>query len=592
MARCEPLARLLFAVTLIAARHAGAATGQLDPSFGTAGVVSTTVNSRTYVWDAILQPDGRIVVAGVTLPSAAGATNDVLLARYTADGALDASFGTGGIVVTHVPDIDTSSVFVVCNPDGSYFVADNRADYPSFEALLLRYLPDGTLDTSFDGDGILPLAPIRYVYGLALRPDGRLVIFGDEINGIHLEQRQQDGSFDGTFGTGGVVTDSVPPYVDSVALRSDGKLLLAGATTGFQTFFVRYDANGSRDLGFGSGGMVLESHSASGVAANLDATDRILVAEYNRAPFLIRRYDAEAVPDPTFAGGLPVATQFPFPGARSLGAVADAAGRVVAWGEDSDGSSEPYVGLLARYRPTGELDPSFAGGKVVVPDVHFIRKVFERSDGKLVLVGSEPPNEIELARYEGTCPPGPDVDGDGLPDDCDPCIGPTLTHVSLDITNTLPPAGNERLAIRARIDAPGVPPLDLIARGALLQIEDATRAAVQTVYLLPGAVESDPFKIGWKARGRGFRYYNVDILDSESWVDGVYRFTVTVNAQGELRLRVKATDGSYPVDPSHLPLRMAIVFAPPHSAGGECGEIAFASGQCTFDAVRGRVRCR
>jgi len=139
----------------------------------------------------------------------------------------------------------------------------------------------------------------------------------------------------------------------------------------------------------------------SGFAASLDPMDRVVIGNFNRSAFHIVRFGANGALDPTFAGGQPVETHFPFIGVRVHGTVTDAAGNVIAWGQIAES------GLLARYRSTGELDPSFAGGKVLVPDVHSIVKILEQSDGKLVIVGSDGPNEMELARYDAVCASGP-----------------------------------------------------------------------------------------------------------------------------------------------------------------------------------------
>jgi len=111
--------------------------------------------------------------------------------------------------------------------------------------------------------------------------------------------------------------------------------------------------------------------------------------------------------------------------------------------------------------------------------------------------------------------------------------------------------------------------------------------------LLPaGAVETDEFGSGWKARGRGFRYYNSRAFHSDQCLDGLTRFVVTVNTHGELRLRMKAKGGTFPVDPARLPLRLTVVFTP-RSTTGRCGEIAFAPPQCQFEpAAGGWVSCK
>lgn len=303
------------------------------------------------------------------------------------------------------------------------------------------------------------------------------------------------------------------------------------------------------------------------------------------------RYDGNGVFDSTFGENGFAQSNFSYYHSKTRGVLRDGAGRIVAWGNTFCCAS-PRLGLLARYRADGQPDATFAGGKVYVLNVENVVRVFEQLDGKLVVVGYTEAGVLALARYEVDCPPTPDVDGDGLGDACDLCIGPSLSHVNLSLSNTLVPTGDDRLSLRARIDAPGVGPLDIVASGLQLVIEDAQRVTVQSVLLPAGTVEANLFGNGWKARGRGFRYTNSGVFGGDRWVDGLTQFVVTANAHGEVRLRAKAKAGFFPVDPARLPLRATVVFSPPRSTTGQCAEIAFTPAQCQYQAAGGRVRCK
>ena len=167
------------AVFALAAAPAGAAPGDLDPSFSNDGRVSTLTSPDTFVARAVaVQPDGRIVVAGYSCDTGTcGPTGDssFRLVRYTADGGLDTDFGMGGMVTTPIGAGRSQAYDVLVRPDGKIVVGGvasmDLADPGSFA--LARYLPDGRLDTGFGSGRARADARGR---GLRrdLRPAGRL----------------------------------------------------------------------------------------------------------------------------------------------------------------------------------------------------------------------------------------------------------------------------------------------------------------------------------------------------------------------------------------------------------------------------------
>src|SRR5262249_18169598 len=130
---------------------AQAADGALDPTFGNQGRVKTDFQrSNDLAYGMALQPDGKIVVAGISFIGISAAGGDFSVAQYNPNGTLDSSFGVRGKVTTDFGLTDQASSVVV-QPDGKIIVAGGT--YLTFPAAggqfaLARYNPDGSLDTS------------------------------------------------------------------------------------------------------------------------------------------------------------------------------------------------------------------------------------------------------------------------------------------------------------------------------------------------------------------------------------------------------------------------------------------------------------
>ncbi len=270
------------------------ADGSLDTSFGVGGKVLTDVGSASdFAYSVALQSDGKIVVAGY---SVIGSQEDFALVRYNVDGSLDTSFGTGGKVTTGISYHDYA-YSVALQSDGKIVVAGRAGG----DFAVVRYNTDGSLDTSFDADGKVT-TPVGvgygYAYGqsLVVQPDGRLVLAGyaGTVADFAAVRYNANGSLDTSFGVGGKVTTNVNGYGDyggAVALQSDGRLVVAGNSLvlGSGTYFtlVRYNADGSLDPSFGTGGKVTTNVKADyddlcGVAIQFGG--KIVVVERNRTP--------------------------------------------------------------------------------------------------------------------------------------------------------------------------------------------------------------------------------------------------------------------------------------------------------------------
>lgn len=208
------------------------ANGALDTSFNSTGTVVSPVGSSASL---ALQPDGKIVAAG---PCYNGVNNDFCLARYLTNGALDASFNTTGAVVTAVGPSDDNASAVAIQVDGKIVVAGACSNGVNSDFCLARYHPDGTLDASFNATGTVMTAigPGNDVAsGLALQPDGKIVVAGTCSNGSNndfcLTRYLANGALDASFNANGkVITDisSSPDNATTLALQPDGKMVVAG----------------------------------------------------------------------------------------------------------------------------------------------------------------------------------------------------------------------------------------------------------------------------------------------------------------------------------------------------------------------------
>jgi uncharacterized delta-60 repeat protein len=417
----------LLGVLLVPA--AAAAPGTLDPSFGTGGLVTTAISanpaSDDYANTLARQPDGKLVVAGNAYSNATG--YDVALARYNADGSLDASFNGTGKVTTAIGSgfsVDAAED-VALQPDGKIVAAGYSHNGFNYDFALVRYNPDGSLDTSFNGTGKVTTPFAAYddlAYAVAIQPDGKIVAAGSSYNGsdddFALARYNPDGSLDTSFNGTGKVTTAIgtKDEVYALALQPDGKLVAAGGSynPGQSEFaLARYNADGSLDSSFDLDGKVTTAiggySSANSLALQPDG--KLVAAGVgdngSQFAFALARYNANGSLDTNFNGSGKVTT--------AIGSVQDGAaalarqpdGKLVAAGLSYNGSTDDFA--LARYNPDGSLDPAFgSGGKLTTAIGSGKDEAYGlalQPDGKLVAAGSSyngSKNVFALVRYQGS----------------------------------------------------------------------------------------------------------------------------------------------------------------------------------------------
>lgn len=416
-------ARHLFAASLLALGFgsglAAATTpaASLDTSFGAGGfaVLPSIVSS------AGVQPDGKLLV----LSSTSGPQR---VDRYGLTGALDTSFGVGGTVNVSVNGSTVSrasgSSSLLVAPDGRFYVPA-RVDDPCKvnaacdEYVLLRYLPDGQIDTSFGGAGYVPLAVSKLRTSSAtatpaLDPNGDIVVgetatFTFNLINIyrsegHIERFSPTGAslayrkFDAGCGAFGIV---------NVTTQGDGATLVTGSGFATSPCLTRVDRNLSTDPAFGQGETVIVN-PVTGVGS-LGSTGTFISPAGN-----IVAGTGWSYPTPNDIFGTltgltakgQVDTAYGVPNgsgnapAKAFSLAQSCAGKLVGAAASDVNGGNPAI-LLTRYNSNGSLDVTFSGtndGVIATPVIrlYIAGPVLVRPDGTILVIGireqGTPPN--------------------------------------------------------------------------------------------------------------------------------------------------------------------------------------------------------
>jgi uncharacterized delta-60 repeat protein len=406
-----------YGVTLVAS----AAPGDLDPNFGTGGLVTASFTpDDDYAYSIAVQADGKILVAG---GSAAG---DYSVLRLLSNGNPDPDFGTAGKfahsfgqfeLARGVAGVSGGKILV----GGSGLVPGGLRDFA-----VLRLAANGTLDTTGYGTGGIVTTDISggfndTVTSMAVDGGGRAVLAGYHRTNFALVRYTSNGGLDDTFGTGGKVftgsTTTTEQQANAIALQTDGKIVIAGSSrTGLNTDVVvaRYLTNGTPDPDFGTGGQTIlpvgEGNTldvAHAVAVLPDG--KILVAGTTANDYLLLRFTSTGALDTDFGAGGGYITGFTNSTDAGYALSVQSDGRILLAGS-SVLSGREYFGLL-RFTPDGLPDGSFVngGGTVfgVTAGADTARAIALQSDGRILVAGyGGAPNvkDFAVARVESAAP--------------------------------------------------------------------------------------------------------------------------------------------------------------------------------------------
>jgi uncharacterized delta-60 repeat protein len=380
--------------------------GSPDSTFDDDGKLSQEVTDRTSQANATaIQADGKIVLAG---SADNGRNNSFVLSRFNADGTLDMSFARFGKAIVDFGGTNASANAVAIQPDGKIIAAGACGD----DFAVVRFGTNGTLDANFNGNGIVrtPLAAGRNsAVGIALQPDGKIVLGGSTYNGTDDDfavlRYTTNGVLDTSFaGTGKVIAaiDTGEDQAHAIKIQADGKIVVAGAAvisgTEVDIAAIRFNTNGTVDGSFGLFGRTAVSVGSGGTigfSLAIQPDGKLVIAGLTingmNGDMAVVRLGTNGMPDTTFNGTGKVTT--------SIGLGVDYAtclalqpdGKIMVGGFTAIGAHYEFASV--RYRTDGSLDGSYGiGGKSVAGfddnADNFEYAMALDSNGRPVLAGS------------------------------------------------------------------------------------------------------------------------------------------------------------------------------------------------------------
>lgn len=209
------------------------ANGSPDTSFDTDGMLTTLIGTAAQATGIALQSDGKIVAVGF---ANVGGADHFAVARYNVDGSLDNTFDADGSVITIIGGLDQAFDLVI-QADGKIVVGGYTAvtNPTNSTFALVRYNGNGSLDTTFDGDGKLVLTFGRECRELAIQADGKLVAVGPyqffNPGQTAVVRINPNGTLDGSFHGDGRLRLSIPGTIqnaNAVLIQPDGKIVIGG----------------------------------------------------------------------------------------------------------------------------------------------------------------------------------------------------------------------------------------------------------------------------------------------------------------------------------------------------------------------------
>ncbi len=446
----KKLSLFVFLVFFSLIPNLSAASGDLDRSFGFNGLAFfDTPFSASAV---SVQSDDRILLGGSCFEPGVG--DHFCLIRLTATGQVDPTFAGGNFVVTQMgPNGSEASRIVKIIPlaDGKIIVAgytDRTVQSTRYSLVAIaRFMPNGTLDTTFAGQGKFFDTATSQPTGMqltdvALQPDGKIVVLaGNPSFGsprIVVMRLSADGVLDPTFGTGGRASrdyGSLSDFPGSVSLGPDGKITVGGrgfGNQGFDYVVERYLANGDYDVSAGQGGRVRFSVGANSpqirkvaVLANGSTVAMGNSANFGNPLIMVSRFKQDLSFDPTFGNAGLLQTQLaPNQSCDPLDFLLKDDGRITL-NANCIISSSTFNGAsqeLARLGPNGQLDRQFGDdGRVSRLYRSYTGQLAVQSTGRIVACGrttfqSGPSQGLFCERYLDNGTRESDFDADNKAD--------------------------------------------------------------------------------------------------------------------------------------------------------------------------------
>jgi uncharacterized delta-60 repeat protein len=392
---------------------ARAQVGALDVTFDSDGIVRLGPGTLHDVAYAIaIQPDQKTVFAGVArITSTTGFTSDLVIGRLKTDGSPDSTFANnglynlasaGGSIFGYDVKIQPDGKIVVC---GGYSVTADNTDF-----IVVRLTADGTPDATFGGGDGISIVQVGlsedYAYDLELLPSGKILLAGaSSVPGFTYKRAVvmrllPDGTLDNSFGTGGYTTLQLGGNSEDsfrcISVLASGRFIAAGYSTINNT-------ENALMAGFEADGTLNTDFAINGIYSGATISEVFDMAVDGNAVYLAGRisstggfdmglscFDTTGTVNTSFgSGGTVMANYNPIDAA--LGVTVQADGKIICVGTTGQGAFGNRDMFITRYLPTGVIDPTFAtGGYAIIP----VSASFEeancialQADGKIILAG-------------------------------------------------------------------------------------------------------------------------------------------------------------------------------------------------------------
>lgn len=382
-----------------------------DSTFGNDGIVTNPVGVHDdKIWSLVLQPDGKIVAAGLSYN---GTVMNYAIARYLTDGTLDTAFSNDGYRTDSAGATSCSFHSVAVQNDGKIVAAGFGRFGGQDDFVIYRYTDNGNLDSTFGINGRVNTDFFNLhddAFAVLIQPDGKIVAAGVSGNlqltsDFGLARYNTDGSLDTTFSNDGKLNFNYGGGVTfgyAAALQSDGKIVISGftnSTNAHDMALARVNTDGSLDSTFGNNGLVSTS-TASALqdeqlyAVAIQPDGKIVTAGYSivTAPyskFAVLRYLANGTLDSTFNNDGIAITSFNIYNDQVRSVIVQQDGRILAGGFSNSGLQNDFA--LACYLTDGSPDTTFGtGGQLITPvsaDYDVIYSLKQQSDGKILAGG-------------------------------------------------------------------------------------------------------------------------------------------------------------------------------------------------------------
>ncbi len=388
--------------------------GTLDNTFSGDGFFTLFDNSQFESANAVaIQPDGKIVVVG----GEGGTATEAFVFRLNTDGTLDTTFSGDGIQVI----VNSGNgLAVVIQPSDSKIVIGTSSignNLPTVnQTVIIRLNTDGSLDSTFDGDGRAFVNPRIYLpNGLALQTDEKIILAGQHspstVHDVAVVRLSTNGALDNSFDGDGVVRTTIPTgsgEARCVTVQSDGKIVIGGGaelTIGYDPLLIRYSSDGTLDAGFDGDGIkniqLVANNESYYINDIVQQTDGKIVGISDRSgtfsfsipdDFFLVRVDTDGSIDNSFDANGVVKSPWCENG-TDLSLQTD--GKIVALGslDRSDSTTSVHGICVQRYNTDGSFDTSLnlasPNGKAILSMYGFtsVEAIAGLPTGKIMVAG-------------------------------------------------------------------------------------------------------------------------------------------------------------------------------------------------------------